>query len=89
MTSFFLTILLAAVVLYTFWVLFKSRKKTPPKKVIRRKGKTKPAIKNRTTEKSAKSLHPNSEQIRKEETEKMKKDPELVSRVLRYWLSQK
>ncbi|MBT5471350.1 MAG: hypothetical protein HOK41_12165 [Nitrospina sp.] len=89
MTSVFLTLSLAAVVLYTFWVLFKSRKKPSQKKVIRRKGKTKPVLKNKSTEKNIKSLPPNSEQIRKEETEKMKKDPELIGRVIRYWLNEK
>lgn len=83
MTFTFLVLLFAAVVLYILWVLFKPRK--PVKKKIRKK--TTPALKRK--DKKEQATLRSADQTRKKRTEQMKKDPEIVSRVVRYWLNEK
>ncbi|MBC8284464.1 MAG: hypothetical protein H8E32_11675 [Nitrospinae bacterium] len=91
MTSFLLTLFLVAVVIYILWVLLKPRKKHSQKKVVRKKiaSKTKPALKHNATEKKQETLPANTDSLRKRTAEQMKKDPEIVSRVIRHWLNQK
>ena len=84
MTSTFLILSLAATVIYIVWVLLKPRKK-PVQKQTRKKNY--PKLKGKENKQQA-SL-PSADQIRKEKTEKMKKDPELIGRVIRYWLKEK
>ena len=84
MTSTFLILSLAATVIYIVWVLLKPRKK-PVQKQTRKKNH--PKLKGKENKQQA-SL-PSADQIRKEKTEKMKKDPELIGRVIRYWLKEK
>ena len=60
MTFFFLVLLLAAVIIYIFWILIKPGKEHAPKK-----------------------------ELRKKISEQIKKDPEMISRALSFWLNQK
>jgi hypothetical protein len=84
MASTFLILSLAATVIYIVWVLLKPRKKTVRKQTRK---KNHPKLKGKENKQQA-SL-PTSDQIRKEKTEKMKKDPELIGRVIRHWLREK
>ena len=84
MTSTFLILSLAATVIYIVWVLLKPRKKPVQKQTRKKKY---PKLKGKENKQQA-SL-PSADQIRKEKTEKMKKDPELIGRVIRYWLKEK
>ncbi len=85
MTSVLLKFLLTVVLLYIFWVLFKPEKKRPGKKVARKKI----VRKNKTADKKPAILLPNMQQIRRNTAEQMKKNPEIVSRVIRHWLREK
>ena len=89
MTSTFLIFSLAAIVIYIFWVLLNPRKRAPLKKTTKKKisKKNQPALKGKKNKQQA--ALPSADQIRKEKTEKMKKDPELIGRVVRYWLREK
>ena len=86
MTFFLLVLLLAAVIIYIFWILLKPREKHTPKKGLQ---KNKPAKKNKTTEVKPEDQTSNIDPIRKKIAEQMKKDPEIISRALSYWLNQK
>ena len=84
MTSTFLILSLAATIIYIFWVLLQPRKKTA-RKQIRKKNHQK--IKGKENKQQA-SL-PSADQIRKAKTKQMRKDPELIGRVLQHWLRER
>ena len=65
---------------------FSKKKPEPIKKPILR---NKPAKKNKTTEVKPEDQTSNIDPIRKKIAEQMKKDPEIISRALSYWLNQK
>ena len=79
----------AAIVIYIFWVLLNPRKKTSRKKPAKKQisKKNNPALKGKKNKQQA--ALPSADQIRKEKTEQMKKDPELIGRVIRYWLRER
>ena len=88
---FFLSMTVFALSLIFFlWLIFRSGKFQPRKKIkqttkkIPRREKT-PGI---SPLKSA-SDFPSGEQLRKNATELLKKNPEVVSRVIRKWLREK
>ena len=79
----------AAIVIYIFWVLLNPRKKTSRKKPAKKQisKKNNPALKGKKNKQQA--ALPSADQIRKEKTEQMKIDPELIGRVVRYWLRER
>jgi hypothetical protein len=89
MASTFLILTLAATVIYILWIIFNPRKKSSQKKPVRKKinKKNQPALKGKKNKQQA--TLPSPDQIRKEKTEQMKKDPELIGRVVRYWLKER
>jgi len=89
MTFTFLILSLAAIVIYIFWVLLNPRKKTSRKKPAKKQisKKKRPELKGKENKQQA--ALPSADQIRKEKTEQMKKAPELIGRVLRYWLRER
>ena len=91
MTFFFLVLLLVTVIIYIFWILLKPEGKHTPKQVVQKKSdhKNKPEKTYETTEKKQEGQISNIEPIRKKIAEQMKKDPEIISRALSYWLNQK
>jgi flagellar biosynthesis/type III secretory pathway M-ring protein FliF/YscJ len=89
MASTFLILTLAATVIYIFWVLLKPRKKSSRKKPARKKISKKNHPKLKGSENKQQASLPSADQIRKEKTEQMKKDPELIGRVVRHWLRER
>ena len=89
MTSTFLVFSFAAIVIYIFWVLLNPRKKTSQKKQAKKKiiKKNRPALKGEENKQQA--ILSSAYKIRKEKTNQMKKDPELIGRVIRHWLREK
>ena len=85
MTFFLLVLLLVAVIIYIFWILLKPGEKHTPKKGLQKIIDQK----NKTTEVKPKDQTSNIDPIRKKIAEQMKKDPEIISRALSYWLNQK
>ncbi len=85
----FLILALAAIVIYIFWVLINPRKKTSRKKTAKKQISKKNHPKLKGKESKQQAALPSSDQIRKQKTEKMKKDPELIGRVIRYWLRER
>ena len=86
MTIIFLIFLLTAAVVFIFWYLLKSKKKRLGKKVKRKK---KPVLKNKTYSKKQESIDSISDQIRRKKADQMKKNPEIISQVVRIWLNEK
>jgi hypothetical protein len=84
MTSTFLIISLAATIIYIFWILLKPRKKTARKKISKKNHQ-----KIKSTENKRQASLPSADQIRKAKIEQMKKDPELIGRVLQHWLRER
>ena len=91
MTFFLLVLLLVAVIIYIFWILLKTTGKHTPQKVIQKKidHKNKLEKSHKSTEKKQEGQTSNIDPIRKKIAEQMKKDPEIISRALSYWLNQK
>ena len=91
MTFFLLVLLLAAVIIYIFWILLKPGEEHTPKKGLQKNidQKNKPEKTYETTEKKQEGQISNIDPIRKKIAEQMKKDPEIISRALSYWLNQK
>jgi len=91
MTFFFLMFLLTAVIIYIFWILIKPGEEHAPKKELRKEidQKNKPTKKYKTTEVKPEDQTSNTNPFRKKIAEQMKKDPEIISRALSYWLNQK
>ena len=89
MASTFLIVSLVGIVIYIFWILLNPHKSVSPKKTVKKKiiKKGNQKLKGKTKKQQA-SL-PSAEKIRKEKTEQMKKDPELVGRVIRHWLRER
>ncbi|MDC0946794.1 hypothetical protein OAS18_04685 [Nitrospinaceae bacterium] len=89
MTSTFLVLSFAAIVIYIFWVLLNPRKKTSQKKPAKKKisRKNRPALKGKENEQQAALSR--AYKIRKEKINQMKKDPELIGHVIRHWLREK
>ena len=89
MASTLLILSLVAIIIYIFWILLNPQKRVSPKKttkkIISKKGHQK--LKGKSNKQQA-SL-PSAEKIRKEKTEQMKIDPELIGRVLRHWLRER
>ena len=91
MTLSLLLILLVAVIVYILWILAKSEGKRSSKNVLQKKMNPikNPTQTNATTELKQKTQASRVDQARKKIAEQLKKDPELISRALRYWLDQK
>jgi len=91
MTLSLLLILLVAVISYIIWILAKSEGKRSSKKVLPKKMGpiNNPTQINTTTELKQKTQTSRVDQARKKIAEQLKKDPEMISRALRYWLDQK
>ena len=92
MTFFFLVFLLAAVIIYIFWILIKPGEEHAPKKEARKEidQKNKPTKnKFKTTEMKPEDQTSNTNPFRIKIAEQMKKDPEIISRAISYWLNQK
>ena len=89
MTATFLVISLVAIVIFIFWVLLKQRKKISQKKPSKKNitKKNRPALKEK--EKKQQAALSSAYKIRKEKTNQMKKDPELIGHVIRHWLREK
>jgi hypothetical protein len=89
MTSTFLILTLAATVIYICWIILKPRKNSSQKKSTRKNisKKKHPKLKGKANKQQA--TLPSADQIRKKKTEQMKKDPELIGRVIRYWLRER
>ena len=85
MTFFLLVLLLIAGIIYIFWILLKPGEEHTPKKGLQKKI----AKKNKPTEVKPEDQTSNIDPIRKKIAEQMKKDPEIISRALSYWLNQK
>ena len=89
MASSLLILSLVAIVIYIFWVLLNPPKKISPKKTAKKKiNKKSHQIHKGKANKQQASL-PNAEKIHKEKIEQIKKDPELIGRVIRYWLRER
>ena len=89
MASTLLILSLVVIVIYIFWILLNPQKSVSPKKTVKEKIIKKGNQKlNGKTKKQQASL-PSAEKIRKEKTEQMKIDPELIGRVLRHWLRER
>ena len=86
MTFIFLILSLTAVVAFILWILFKPKKKRPKKKV-RLKKKT--ALKNKTHLKQQEGIDSSSDQICRKKAEQMKKDPRIISQIVRIWLNER
>jgi flagellar biosynthesis/type III secretory pathway M-ring protein FliF/YscJ len=89
MTATLLILILAATIIYIFWIIFKPRKKSSQKKTTRKKISKKNHPKLKGKENKQQATLPSSDQIRKKKIEQMKKDPELIGRVIRYWLRER
>ena len=89
MAATFLILTLAATVIYIFWVLLNPRKKTSQKKQAKKQisKKNRPALKGEENKQQA--ILSSAYKYRKEKTNQMKKDPELIGRVIRHWLREK
>jgi flagellar biosynthesis/type III secretory pathway M-ring protein FliF/YscJ len=89
MTETFLVISFAAIVIYIFWVLLNPRKKKSQKKPAKKQisKKNRPALKEKENKQQA--ALSSAYKIRKEKTNQMKKDPELIGHVIRHWLREK
>lgn len=85
--SFIILILsLAVVVIYILWVLFKPKKNPSKKRVSLKK---KPGVKNISSAKKQKGPASTHEKTSRKVAEQMKKDPEVISRVVRHWLNER
>ena len=89
MTATFLALSLAAIVIYIFWVLLNPRKNITKKKLAKKQisKKNRPALKGKENKQQA--ALSSAYKIRKEKTNQMKKDPELIGRVIQHWLREK
>jgi hypothetical protein len=89
MASNLLILLLVAIVIYIFWIILNPREIIYPKKTAKKKisKKGQPKLQEKTNKQQV-SL-PNANKTGKEKTEQMSIDPELIGRVVRYWLRQR
>ena len=86
MNFIFIILTLTAVLAIILWILFKPKKKRPKKKSRLNKNS---ALKNKALSKKQESIDSVSDQTRRKKAAQMKKDPEIISRALSYWLNQK
>ena len=86
MTFIFLILSLTAVVAYILWILFKPKKQRPQKITELKK---KPALKKKVRAQKQKKLDSISDEISRKKAEQIKKDPKIISHVLRIWLNEK
>jgi hypothetical protein len=89
MASTFLMLSLVGIVIYIFWILLNPQKNVSPKKTVKKKIIKKGNQKLKEKTKKQQASLPSAEKIRKEKTDQMKIDPELIGRVLRYWLRER
>jgi len=82
----FLILSLTAVVVFIFWFLFKPKNYRPKKKVRLKK---KSPLKNKAHSKKRKKIDLIYDQIGRKKVEQMKKNPEVISQVVRIWLNEK
>ena len=75
--------------IYIFWILLNPQKSVSPKKTVKKKIIKKSNQKLKEKTKKQQASIPSAEKIGKEKTEQMKIDPELIGRVLRYWLRER
>jgi hypothetical protein len=89
MASTVLILSLLAVIIYIFWVILNPRKIIFPKKTVKNKISKKghQKLKGKTNKQQV-SLQ-SADIIHKEKTEQMKMDPEIIGRVVRYWLRER
>ena len=89
MASTVLILSLLAVIIYIFWVILNPREIIYPKKTAKKQisKKSHPKLKGKTNKQQVSP--PSADKIRKEKIEQMKIDPELVGRVVRYWLRER
>lgn len=86
MTFISLIFTLMPVVAIILWILFKPKKKRPKKKSRLNKNS---ALKNKALSKKQESIDSVSDQTRRKKAAQMKKDPEIISQVVRIWLNEK
>jgi len=89
MASTLLILSLVGIVIYIFWIILNPQKSVSPKKTVKKKIIKKDKQKLKGKPKKQQASLPSAEKICKEKTEQMKIDPELIGRVLRYWLREK
>jgi hypothetical protein len=89
MASTLLILSFVAIVIYIFWILLNPQKRVPQKKITKKIISKKGHQKLKRKSKKQQASLPSSEKIRKEKNEKIKIDPELIGRVVRYWLREK
>jgi flagellar biosynthesis/type III secretory pathway M-ring protein FliF/YscJ len=71
------------IIIFALWMILRSTQ--PKKNIIRPKKKVLPK-KNSARKNIKKAVFPNAEQKQKIATELLKKDPEVVSQVIKKWL---
>ena len=86
MSFTFLILSLTAVVVFILWFLFKSKNYQPKKKVRLKK---KPTPKNKVDSKKQEKIDLIYDQISRKKVEQIKKNPEVISQVVRIWLNEK
>ena len=89
MASTFLILSFVATVIYIFWVLLNPQKKVSPKKTTKKKISKKGFQKLKGKSKKQQAPLPSAEKNHKEKNEQIKIDPELIGRVIRYWLRER
>ncbi len=89
MASTLLIFSLVVTTIYILWVLLKPRKKSSQKKPAGKQVRKKNQSKLKEKGKKQLASQPSPDQIRKQKIEQMKKDPELIGRVVRYWLRER
>ena len=82
----FLILSLTAIVVFVLWFLFKSKNYRTKKKVRRKKKST---LKNKVYSKKQEKIDLIYDQIGRKKVEQMKKNPEVISQVVRIWLNEK
>ena len=82
----FLILSLTAVVIFILWFLFKPKNYRRKKKVRLKK---KSPLKNKVHSKKHKKIDLIYDQIGRKKMEQIKKNPEVISQVVRIWLNEK
>ena len=86
MSFTFLILSLTVVAVFILWSLFKSKNNRPKKKVRLKK---KPPLKNKVHSKKQEKIDLIYDQISRKKVEQIKKNPEIISQVVRIWLNEK
>ena len=82
----FLILSLTAVVIFILWFLFKPKNYRRKKKVRLKKKST---LKKKAHSKKQENIDLIYDQIGRKKVEQMKKNPEVISQVVRIWLNEK